>query len=211
MKTMIGAVALVLVAALPARAQEQHGHGQMQGDAQMHTQMMMRMHRAHAAVEHAREIGISADQSRRLAAVDSAQMAAMRQHCRQVQAAGGPSAQTHAAMHPQMMAQVQGFTSQVNAILTQPQQARLDSLMAAHHGQMAGHDMAAMHQQHAANAAGHDSAHAAHQGAGGQHGGEHAPGCPVAGCTDADCCKMMGCDEHQRSGHGEHGAGHSNG
>jgi hypothetical protein len=208
MKMTIGAVALVLAAALPARAQEQHGHGQMHGDAQAHSQMMMQMHRAHAAVEHGQEIGVSADQSRRLAAVDSAQTAAMRQHCREVQAAGGPSAQTHAAMHPQMMAQVEGFSSQVNAILTQPQKARLDSLMAAHHGAMAGHDMAAMHQQHGASAAQHDSAHAAHQGAGGQHEGEHAPDC----CTDEDCCKMMGCDEHQGSEHGEHhGAGHSNG
>jgi hypothetical protein len=201
-KTMIGALALVAMAAVPAGAQ-QHDHAGMQGNAQMHSQVMMQMHRAHAAVEHRQELGISAEQARRIAAVDSAQMAAMREHCRQVMAAGGPSAQTHAAMHPAMMAQLNGFTNQVNGILTAPQKARLDSLIAAHHGPgAAGHDMAAMHAQHGGGTAQGGSEHAAHHGAGGDDKG-HAP-CPIDGCPDADCCRMMGCDEQ----HGDH-AGHS--
>ncbi len=203
MRKMIGALALVMIAAVPARAQHEHAaaqpqHGQMQ-HGQM-AEMMMAHHAAHAALMHRQELGLSADQVARLTAVDSAQMRAMRQHCEQVRAAGGPSAQTHAAMHPQMMAQMQGFQRDAQAVLTQAQKARLDSLHAAHHGeggQMAGHDMSAMHQQMHGNAAQHDSMHAAHHGA--------AAGSTDAcmdGCTDEACCHMMGCDEHaEHAGH----------
>lgn len=196
MRKTIGALALVLLASVPARAQEQHGeHGQM---------AMMAHHAAHAALMHRQELGLNAAQVQRLTAVDSAQMRAMREHCAQVRAAGGPTAQTHAAMHPAMMASMQGFQRQVDGILTQPQKARLDSLFAAHHGAMAGHDMAAMHAQHAAGAQQHaahaDSMHAMHA---------NAAGTPcMDGCTDPECCRMMGCDEHKA---GEHGAGHTDG
>lgn len=192
MKKTIGALALVMIAAVPARAQ-QHDHAQMMQHGDM-AQMMMLHHGAHAALMHRADLALDAGQVRRLTVVDSLQMRAMREHCAQVRAAGGPSEQTHAAMHPQMMATLQGFQRQVDGILTAPQKAKLDSLMQAHHGQMAmeGHDMAAMHAQH-------DSAHAAHHGDGDQHE------C-MDGCTDAACCHMMGCDEHE--GHGEH-AGHA--
>ncbi|HET7234142.1 MAG TPA: hypothetical protein VFJ16_29280 [Longimicrobium sp.] len=203
MRKTIGALALVMLAAVPARAQNEHaaGHGQMQ-HGQM-AEMMMAHHAAHAALMHRQELGLSADQVARLTAVDSAQMRAMRQHCEQVRAAGGPSAQTHAAMHPQMMAQMQGFQRDAQAVLTQAQKARLDSLHAAHHGAGAGagHDMSAMHQMHG-NAAQHDSMHAAHGAAGGS-----TETC-MDGCTDEACCHMMGCDEHSK--HAEH-AGHTTG
>jgi hypothetical protein len=44
------------------------------------------------------------------------------------------------------------------AVLTAPQRARLDSLHAAHHDGMAGHDMAAMHGDAGMCAAEHPSA-----------------------------------------------------
>lgn len=202
MRKTIGALALVLAAAVPARAQ-QHDHAQMQHGQMEHgdmAQMMMLHHGARAALMHRADLGLDAGQVRRLTDVDSLQMRAMREHCAQVRAAGGPSAQTHAAMHPQMMATLQGFQRQVEGILTAPQKAKLDSLMQAHHGQMAGmagHDMAAMHAQHGISAQ-HDSMHAAHHGDGEQHE------C-MDGCTDADCCHMMGCDEHAE--HAGHAAG----
>jgi len=201
MRKTIGALALVLMAAAPARAQ-QHEHGQMEhGDM---AQMMMLHHGAHAALMHREDLALDAGQVRRLTEVDSLQMRAMREHCAQVRAAGGPNQQTHAAMHPAMMASLQGFQRQVEGILTAPQKAKLESLMAAHHGQMAGmagHDRSAMHQQMHGDAAQHDSMHAAHHG----EGDEHA--C-MDGCTDAACCQMMGCDEHRD--HAEH-AGHTAG
>jgi hypothetical protein len=205
MKKMIGALALVLMAAAPARAQQhEHGqmdHGQMQPGEM--AQMMMLHHGAHAALMHRQDLGLNDGQVQRLTDVDSLQTRAMREHCAQVRAAGGPNEQTHAAMHPAMMASLEGFQRQVEGILTAPQKAKLDSLMAAHHEQMAGmagHDMSAMHQQMHGGDAQHDSMHAAH-GDGRQHE------C-MDGCTDAACCHMMGCDEHQ--GHAEH-AGHTAG
>lgn len=208
MRKTIGALALVLMAVVPARAQ-QHEHGQMDHGQMQPAQMMMLHHGAHAALMHRQDLGLSADQVRRLTAVDSLRMRSMREHCSQVRAAGGPSERTHAAMHPQMMATMQGFQRQVEGILTAPQKAKLDSLFEAHHGPMAGHDMAAMHAQHG-TAAQHDSMHAAHHAASGGDGDKHE--C-MDGCTDAACCHMMGCDEHE-GGHGEHGdhgghAGHT--
>ncbi|HET7462646.1 MAG TPA: hypothetical protein VFJ82_15435 [Longimicrobium sp.] len=206
MRKTIGALALVLMAAVPARAQ-QHDHAQMQHGQMQHgdmAQMMMLHHGAHAALMHRADLALNADQVRRLTEVDSLQARAMRDHCAQVRAAGGPNEQTHAAMHPRMMATLQGFQHQVEGILTAPQKAKLDSLMQAHHGPMAGHDMAAMHAQHG-DAAQHDSMHAAHHGAGAGAGDQHE--C-MDGCTEAGCCHMMGCGQHE--GHGEH-AGHTAG
>ena len=174
MRTILGALALMLALAAPAAAQG--------GD---HMAMMMRPG-AHAALMHRQELGLSADQVQRLTALDSAFSVTMRAHCAQVRAAGGPNAQTHAAMHPQMMAAMDASRRQVAAVLTAEQTARLDSLHAAHHGAMAGHDMAAMHHDSAAMAAMHAQ----------MHGGA-APACPANGACAAaecaDCCAAMGC------------------
>src|SRR5215212_2027025 len=106
MRTILGALALMLAAAVPAAAQE-GGH------------VAMTMHPgAHAALMHRQELGLAAGQVQRLTALDSAFAAAMRAHCAQVRAAGGPNAQTHAAMHPQMMAAMDASRRQVEAVLT---------------------------------------------------------------------------------------------
>jgi hypothetical protein len=172
MKTILGALALMLALAAPAAAQDHP--------------MMMEMHPgAHAALMHRQELGLSADQVTRLTAIDSAFMATMRAHCAQVQAAGGPSAQTHAAMHPQMMAAMDASLQQTNAVLTADQRAKLDSIHAAHHGAMGG-DMMAMHHDSAGMAAmHHDSAGMAAMHAQ-MHGGNASAEC-------GQCCAMMGC------------------
>jgi len=167
MRKTLGALALVLMAAVPARAQ-QHDHAQMQQHGE-HGEMMMHSP-SHAALMHRQELGLSADRVQRLTAIDSVHARGMRDHCARVRAAGGPNAQTHAAMHGEMTALMETGQRDVNAVLTAPQKARLDSLHAAHHGPMAGHDMQAMH----GNAAAHDSMHAAHHGAAaGGHDAEH--------------------------------------
>jgi hypothetical protein len=161
MRKTLGALALVLVAAMPARAQ-QHDHAQMQQHGE-HGEMMMQPG-AHAALMHRQELGLSAAQVQRLTAIDSVQARGMRDHCARVRAAGGPNAQTHAALHGEMTALMQTAQQGADAVLTQAQKATLDSLHAAHHGAMAahaGHDMQAMH----GTAAAHDSVHAAHHGA----------------------------------------------
>ena len=174
MRTILGALALMLAAAVPAAAQ----HGD---------HMAMMRPGAHAALMHRQELGLSADQVQRLTALDSAFARTMREHCAQVRAAGGPSAQTHAALHPQMAAAMEQSRRQVEAVLTAPQAARLDSIHAAHHGAMAGHDMAAMHHDSAAMAAMHAR----------MHGGSAAPACSANGaCSAAECdacCAHMGC------------------
>jgi hypothetical protein len=131
---MLCALALLLglgMAAAPARAQEQDHHAAM--------------------MEHHRELGLTPAQAERMAAIHASLEAAMRAHCAQVRAAGGPNAQTHAAMHGQMTEAMESAHRQAMAVLTAPQRAKLDSLHAAHHGG-AGHDQA-MH-------AGHDATHA---------------------------------------------------
>lgn len=190
MRMTLGALALVLMAAVPARAQ-QHDHAQMQ----QHSEHGVMAHpAAHAALMHRQELGLSAAQVQRLTAVDSAEARGMREHCARVRAAGGPNAQTHAAMHGEMTALTQASQRDANAVLTGAQKARLDSLHAAHHGPMAGHDMQAMH----GNAAAHDSMHAAHHGASAGHDGEHAKMHDAAGDGEcAHCCEHMPCcDEH---------------
>lgn len=202
MRKTLGALALVLMAAVPARAQ-QHDSAQMQQHGE-HGEMMMHPG-AHAALMHRQELGLSADQVQRLTAIDSAQARGMRDHCARVRAAGGPNARTHAAMHGEMTALMQTARHGADAVLTAPQRATLDSLHAAHHGAMAGHDMRAMH----GNAAAHDSMHAAHHGASAGHDagheGEHAQmhGAGAAGDAECEhCCEHMPCcDEH--AAHGE--------
>ncbi|HSU15423.1 hypothetical protein [Longimicrobium sp.] len=189
MRTILGACALIVALAAPAAAQD-------------HGAMAMEMHPgAHAALMHRQELGLSAEQVARLTAIDSGLAATMRAHCQRVRAAGGPNAQTHAAMHGEMMAAMNASQQQSDAVLTARQRASLDSLHAAHHGAMAGHDMAAMHHGSAA-AAGHDMAAMHHDSAGmaamhaQMHGGT-APACSANGaCTAAecaDCCEHMGC------------------
>jgi hypothetical protein len=163
MRTIFGALALMLAVSAPAAAQE---HGGM---------MMMEMHPgAHAALMHRDELGLSAGQVARLTAIDSALARTMRQHCEQVRAAGGPNAQTHAALHPRMMAAMDASLREANDVLTADQRARLDSLHAAHHAEMAGHDMAAMHHDSASMAAMHAQLHG-------------------SGAECADCCEHMDC------------------
>jgi len=138
---MLCALALLLglgMAARPAHAQEDHA-------------AMMQMHR---------ELGLSAAQVERMEAIHTAHAAAMRDHCARVRAAGGPNAQTHAALHGEMTAAMESAHRQMMAVLTDGQRAKVDSLHAAHHGGAAGHDMAAMHAAH--DSAGHDA-----------HGGAH--------------------------------------
>jgi len=181
-KTTIGALALVMMAAVPVRAQQHAGHGQ-HGAAQPqdHAAMMMKHHAAHAALEHRQELGLSAEQVQRLTAVDSAQSRAMRDHCARMQPAAGAQAHSHdPAMHQQMMAAMDRFGEDALAVLTPAQKARLDSLHAAHHG--AGAAGQGGHSMHG-GAAGHGNA-------AGEHGPEH-------------CGEMKG-------GHGEH-AGHTPG
>ncbi|HEX8905977.1 MAG TPA: hypothetical protein VF771_14105, partial [Longimicrobiaceae bacterium] len=76
MKAILGALALMLAVAAPAAAQN--------GD---HMAMTMEAG-AHAALMHRQELGLSADQVRRLAVLDSAFARTMREHCAQVRAAG---------------------------------------------------------------------------------------------------------------------------
>lgn len=177
MRKTLGALALVLVAAVPARAQ--HDHAQMQHGE--HGEMMMHPG-AHAALMHRQELGLSAAQVQRLTVIDSVLARGMRDHCARVRAAGGPNAQTHAAMHGEMTALMQTAQQGADAVLTPAQKATLERLHAAHHGAMAGHDMQAMH----GTAAAHDSMHAAHHG--------------TAASDDAaceHCCEHMPCcDEH---------------
>jgi len=125
------------MAAAPARAQDDHA-------------AMMQMHQ--------RELGLSAAQMERMEAIHAAHAATLRDHCARVRAAGGPNAQTHAALHGEMEAAMQNVHRQMMAVLTPTQRVKADSIHAAHDREMAGHDMAAMH-------AAHDSAnHAAHGG-----------------------------------------------
>ena len=155
MRRMLFALALLLglgMAASPARAQEDHAA------------MMERHHR---------ELGLSPAQVERMTAIHASLAATMRDHCARVQAAGGPNAQTHAALHGEMEAAMENAHRQMMAVLTDAQRAKADSLMSAHHGEMAGHDMAAMHAAHDAGGhASHDSTdmakmHASMHGEGG--------------------------------------------
>ena len=169
MRTMLCALALLLglgMASAPARAQD---------DRHDHAAMM---------AEHHRELGLTPAQAERMAAIHASLAAAMRTHCAQVRAAGGPNAQTHAAMHGQMTEAMESAHRQAMAVLTAPQRAKLDSLHAAHHGG-AGHDMAAMHAAHDGSAATHD----AHDSAGmaKMHAEMHGGGA-MCSAEGADCC-----------------------
>ena len=173
MRTMLCALALLLglgMAAAPARAQDQDRHAAMMQ-------------------EHHRELGLTPAQAERLATIHTSLATTMRTHCAQVRAAGGPNAQTHAAMHGPMKEAMESAHRQAMAVLTAPQRAKLDSLHAAHQG-AGGHDMAAMH--HGA-AAGHDQAatHAAHASA------DHAAGLHPAAHDSAGMAKM-----HEQMMHG---------
>ncbi|HEV7587135.1 MAG TPA: Spy/CpxP family protein refolding chaperone [Longimicrobium sp.] len=160
MRTILRALALLLglgMAAAPAHAQEQDHHAAM--------------------MEHHRELGLTSAQAERMAAIHTGLAAAMRTHCAQVRAAGGPNAQTHAALHGQMMEAMESAHRQAMAVLTAPQRAKLDSLHAAHHGGE-GHDMSAMHAPH--DGAAHDSAgmakmHAEMHGGGAMCSADGAP------------------------------------
>jgi hypothetical protein len=173
-RTILGALALTIAAAAPATAQGMPamGHDMMQPNA-------------HMALMHRQELGLTADQVRQLTALDSAWMQTMHAHCAQVRAAGGPNAQTHAAMHPQMEAAMQAARTQLAGVLTADQLARLDSLHAAHHQQMM-QGMAGMS---------HDSAMAAMHAA---MAGGGAPSCGTANACGGesacdDCCAHMAC------------------
>jgi hypothetical protein len=158
---MLSALALLLglgIAAAPARAQD-------------HAAMME---------QHHRELGLSTAQVERMTAIHASLAATMRDHCARVHAAGGPNAQTHAALHGEMASAMENAHRQMLAVLTDAQRAKADSLMAAHHGAAAGHDMAAMHAMHAAHDSGadHDSTdmakmHASMHGDGGMCAAEH--------------------------------------
>ena len=201
-KTTIGALALVMMAAAPLRAQ-QHGHGQHGTTAQPrdHAAMMMKHHAAHAALEHRQELGLSAEQVRRLTDVDSAQTRAMREHCARMQPAAGAQAHSHdPAMHQQMMASLDRFGQDALAVLTQAQKAQLDSLHAAHHAPGGRHGNHAAHGNASAGGAAHAGPGNASASAAGQAGHGNA-----AGAHDcAACCPAM------KAGHGEH-AGHTTG
>jgi hypothetical protein len=197
-KTTIGALALVMMAAAPLRAQQhQHGHGTA-AQPQDHAAMMMKHHAAHAALEHRQELGLSAEQVQRLTAVDSAQTRAMREHCARMQPAAGAQAHSHdPAMHQQMMASMDRFGEQAIAVLTAPQKAQLDSIHAAHHGPGGQHENHAAHGSASAGGA----AHAGHGNASASAAGHGN----AAGAHDcATCCPAM------KAGHGEH-AGHTPG
>jgi hypothetical protein len=177
MRPMLCALALLLglgMAAAPARAQDQDRHAAMMA-------------------EHHRELGLTPAQAERMAAIHASAAAAMRTHCAQVRAAGGPNAQTHAAMHGQMTEAMESAHRQAMAVLTAPQRAKLDSLHAAHHGG-AGHDMAAMHARHdgAATHAAHDSA-----GMAKMHAEMHGGGA-MCSANGADCCAAPASTEAAR-------------
>jgi len=150
MKSMLCALALLLglgMAAAPARAQDEHA-------------AMMQMH--------LRELGLTPAQVERLDAIHASLAATMRAHCERVRAAGGPNEQTHAAMHAEMVAAMESAHRQAMEVLTPEQRVKMDSLHAAHHGAMAEHDMAAMHDGHDRSAM-----HAAHDSAMESHGAGH--------------------------------------
>src|SRR4051812_20344269 len=114
MRTMLSALALLLglgMAAAPARAQD-------------HAAMME---------QHHRELGLSPTQVERMTAIHASLAATMRTHCARVRAAGGPNAQTHAAMHGEMASAMENAHRQMMAVLTDAQRAKADSLMATHH------------------------------------------------------------------------------
>ena len=180
MKRMLCALALLLglgIAAAPARAQhEQHAqHGQ----------------RDHAATmaEHHRALGLTADQTQRMEAIHTRLAATMRAHCERVRAAGGPSAQTHAAMHGEMRTAMETAHREMMAVLTDAQRAKADSLHAAHHGS-GGHGMASMHARH--GSAGHgDHGDHAKSGEHSERGAAHDPAKCAESCTAehcAECC-----------------------
>jgi hypothetical protein len=185
---MLCALALLLglgMAAAPARAQhEQHAqHGQ----------------RNHAAMmaEHHRALGLTADQTQRMEAIHTRLAATMRAHCERVRAAGGPNAQTHAAMHGEMRTAMETAHREMMALLTDAQRAKMDSLHAAHHGS-GGHGMAATHARHDSAGHGGHAGHAEH----GQHGAAHDPAkCSAESCTAehcAECCAHHASPEHAR-------------
>ena len=134
---MLCALALLLglgMASAPARAQD---------DRHDHAAMM---------AEHHRALGLTPEQTQRMEAIHTRLAATMRAHCERVRAAGGPNAQTHAALHGEMQAAMETAHREMMAVLTDAQRAKMDSLHAAHHGP-GGHDMAAMHAAH--DSAGH--------------------------------------------------------
>src|SRR5215213_696312 len=99
MSAMLCALALLLglgMAAAPARAQDP--------DA-----AMMQLHR---------ELGLSPAQVERMTAIHASLAATMRTHCDRVRAAGGPNAQTHAAMHGEMTAAMESAHREMMAALT---------------------------------------------------------------------------------------------
>jgi hypothetical protein len=218
-KTTIGALALVMMAAAPLRAQQhQHGHGTA-AQPRDHAAMMMKHHAAHAALEHRQELGLSAEQVRRLTEVDSVQTRAMREHCARMQPAAGAQAQSHdPAMHQQMMASLDRFGERAISVLTAAQKAQLDSLHAAHHGpdgqhgSRAAQGSASGHGSHAAHGNASAAPAAGHAG----HGNATAPAAGHAGHGNASAAGQHGghdcsaCCGQMKAGHGEH-AGHTTG
>lgn len=152
MRTMTGALAVMLglgLAAAPARAQDHHHPA---APAREHADEMQ----AHMRELH-EQLGLTQAQETRLMAIHTRHAAAMREHCTQVRAAGGPNAQTHQALHGQMVAEAQAAHREAMAVLTAAQRAKFESLQAARHAEMAGHHAAGGHDMHAA----HDSTAAA--------------------------------------------------
>lgn len=170
MRTMLCALALLLgvgMAAAPARAQDH---------PQDHAAMM---------AEHQRALGLTPEQMQRMEAIHARLAAAMQAHCARVRAAGGPNAQTHAAMHAEMQAAMESAHREMMALLTPAQQAKMDSLHAEHHGE-GGHDMSAMHAGHGEHAMPHDSAGMAKMHEEMMHGMACPEGCTPEQC--AACC-----------------------
>jgi cell pole-organizing protein PopZ len=165
MRKMLCALALLLglgMASAPARAQETDHHAAM--------------------MRHHRDLGLSPAQEQRMEAIHASLATTMRAHCERVRAAGGPNAQTHAAMHTEMQQAMETAHREAMAVLTTAQRARLDSVAAQHHG-AGGNDRAA-HAGHAmpAEHAAHDSTHA---GMAAMHGEMHGGMCSKEGM---DCC-----------------------
>jgi len=140
MRRMLCALALLLglgMAFAPARAQHEQHAPQGQHD---HAAMM---------AEHHRALGLTPEQTQRMEAIHTRLAASMRAHCERVRAAGGPNAQTHAALHGEMQTAMETAHREMMAVLTDAQRAKADSLHASHHGP-GGHDMHAEHGQHGA-------------------------------------------------------------
>ena len=122
MKKILGAAALGVVLCAPAaRAQASHvGHGDHGAPA----------HVLHGSLMHRQELGLSADQAARLAAIQEELKAAHRAHCGQLRGVSADAGRRQ-AMHAEMRTAMHRAHEQATAALTAEQRARLDALHAA--------------------------------------------------------------------------------